>query len=90
MTCRNASYIDHVDWFHQRFPELSLIQDSIDSKCGNRTADFQREMTEFRYMLTQGTAALVANLLNRAERGQVAEFEVCQHDELLWRNGWEA
>ena len=34
-----------------------------------------------------GSAALVANLLNRAERVQVAEFEVCKHDELVWSRG---
>jgi hypothetical protein len=34
-----------------------------------------------------GSAALVANLLNRAERVQVAEFEVCKHDELIWSRG---
>jgi hypothetical protein len=37
-----------------------------------------------------GTAALVANLLNRAERVQVAEFEVSKHDELIWRSGQDA
>ena len=34
-----------------------------------------------------GSAALVANLLNRAERVQVAEFEVSQHNELIWSGG---
>ena len=37
-----------------------------------------------------GTAALVANLSNRAKRVQVAESEVSQHNELVWRSGQDA
>ena len=37
-----------------------------------------------------GTAALVANLSNRAKHVQVAESEVSQHNELAWRSGQDA
>jgi hypothetical protein len=67
------------------------------AEIGLRTATAFEPRQSERWGLTShprgprlGTAALVANLLNRAERVQVAESLVYQYDELVWRSGQHA